>query len=219
MRAQAWAVLGATAVAILGLAGCAKPAGSLTGTRATPAQELGTVPAVATTPAPAPATTPAPAKPAVPSLTCAQLKNATLGSATVKYNGYPDGIPLADGSWSGEDGNTVTLTVCATGDLTGDGAVDGLAALKLDGGGTGKFYSIGAWRNVAGKPVFAALKDLDDRTPVQSIAIAAGKATVVYLTRNDGEPAAQISIRRTAVFTLSGATLTELSHTDVPYTP
>ena len=211
--------MSAVALAVLvSLAACGHSGGTSTGPTATPGQGLGAIPTTA--PAPAPATTPpAPTKAAAPALTCTQIRNAPLGSTAVKYNGYLDGIPLADGVWSGEDGNTVTLTVCATGDLDGDGAVDALGSVRLSSAGTGQFYTLAVWLNSAGHPTFTALKDLDDRTPVQTISIAAGKATVVYLTRHADEPMAQLSIKRTAIFKLSGATLTELSHSDVAYTP
>jgi hypothetical protein len=206
-----WAV----AVAVLvSLAGCGHATDSSTGPTATPGQGLGAIPTTA------PVTTPpAPTKAAVPALTCTQIRNAPLGSNALKYNGYVDGIPLSDGTWSGEDGNTVTLTVCATGDLNGDGAVDALGSVRLTSAGTGQFYTLAVWLNSAGDPLFTALKDLDDRTPVQTISIAGGKATVVYLTRHADEPMAQLSIKRTAIFKLSGSTLTELSHSDAPYTP
>jgi hypothetical protein len=217
MRTRTWAVAGLAVMALAGSTGCGHPGGSGTGTLPTSGQGLGTVPVASTTPA-AVKTTPAPLNTA-PALTCTQIRNSTLGSNAMKYNGYVDGIPLADGTWSGEDGNTVTVTVCATGDLDGDGAVDALASVMLSSAGTGRFYTLAVWLNADGKPVFAALKDIDDRTPVQSISIAAGKATVVYLTRHADEPMAQLSIKRTAIFKLSGSTLTEVSHSDVPYTP
>jgi len=214
-----WAVAAMAAAALVSSTACGHPGGSATGPTATPGQGLGSIPTTA--PAPAPVTTapPEPTKAVVPALTCTQIRNAPLGSNAVKYNGYLDGIPLSDGIWSGEDGNTVTLTVCATGDLNGDGAVDALGSVRLSNAGTGQFYTLAVWLNSAGHPSFTALKDLDDRTPVQTISIAAGKATVVYFTRHPDEPMAQLSIKRTAVFKLSGTTLTELGHSDAPYTP
>ena len=47
----------------------------------------------------------------------------------------------------------------------------------------------------------------------------AGKATVVYLTRTADVPMAGLNLKRTAIFQLSGGALTEVSHTDVSYTP
>lgn len=219
MRLRLWAST-AIAVATLGaMAACggdpAAPSSS-GGTTPPGTAGLGEAPTSApTTPAAKPSTT----KPAAPApLTCDKVRDATLGSATVKFNDY-DGIPLLDGIWSGEDGNSIAVKVCGVGDLNGDGAVDGLGAVELDAGGTGKFWSLAYWRNVSGSPVFSAVKDLGDRTPVQSIAISGNRATVVYLTRGDSDPMAAITIRRTAIFTVAGSTLTEASHTDEPYTP
>jgi hypothetical protein len=168
----------------------------------------------------APTTTPpAPPPAAVKALTCEQLKNTTLGSATVKYNEYNDGIPLSGGTWSGEDGFNVTFRECGIGDLNGDGAADGLASIVRNNGGTGQFYTLAYWRNAGGKPAFAALFELDDRTPVEKISIAGGKAKVTWLTRTDDFPLAGVNLRRTSVFTLVNGKLVEDSHTDAPYTP
>lgn len=175
-----------------------------------------TAPAKARTTAPS---TTAPVK-RVAALSCGQLGSAYLGSNTAKFNGYADPIPLLEGRWAGEDGVTVILqSACGIGDLTGDGAADALRALMLDGGGTGKFFSIVLWRNVNGKPAYVNLATLGDRTPIQNITISGQRATVVYLTRSDSAPMAELSIRRTAVYKLSGGSLVEVSHTDAPYKP
>ena len=159
------------------------------------------------------------ARPPVAALTCAQLRSAAVGSTTVSYNGYHDSIPLGDGHWSGEDGNTVDLQhPCGIGDLNGDGAADALGVVALTSGGTGTFFTLVAWRNAGGHPVCVAVADLGDRNPVRSVSIAGGRATVVYLTRTDDAPAAQVNLRRTAVYRLTGATLVETGHTDEPYT-
>jgi hypothetical protein len=89
--------LAATCLA-LGLAGCATGSKTSVGTG-----DLGTVPASApattsatppATPSTAPATSTAAAPPVAAPLTCTQLKSAEVGSKTVSYNGYHDGIPL-----------------------------------------------------------------------------------------------------------------------------
>ncbi|MEU1887682.1 hypothetical protein [Micromonospora sp. WMMD987] len=183
-------------------------------TSATPTPQ----PKSAATTAPAvSATTAAPVK---APLTCAHLAEARLGSSKVPYNGYPDYLPLADGQWSGEDGATVTLQKpCGIGDLDGDGAEDAVGAVAIKSGGTGTFYTLAAWRNSGGVPVFRALADLGDRTPVVSITVADGRATVVWLTRGPGRGMAELNIKRTSVYQLSGSKLTEAGHTDAPYNP
>lgn len=227
MRLRVWAST-AVAVAVVGLfAGCGKsgddtaapPApggggvGALGGAPSTSAGAGSPVVAVTTT------KPPVATKPATKALTCDQLRNAKLGSPTVKYNGYNDYIPLADGIWSGEDGVNVSLRECGLGDLDGDGAADGLASIVMNSGGTGQFYSLAYWRNVSGQPVFTALLDLDDRTPVEKITISGNRATVVILTRTPDLPAAAVNLRRTAIYKVSGAKLVEVSHTDTAYTP
>ncbi|NYF55587.1 hypothetical protein [Micromonospora purpureochromogenes] len=171
-------------------------------------------------PAPAQTLTAKPKPPAAPALTCKQLAGAQVGSAKVSYNGYPDYLPLTEGRWSGEDGATVLLQKpCGIGDLDGDGAADAVGVVALNGGGSGTFFTVLAWRNSGGKPAFRALADLGDRTPVLSVKVAGQQATVVWLTRSDGKSLAELDIRRTSTYQLSGTTLTEVGHTDAPYTP
>jgi hypothetical protein len=205
---------------LLGLAACGSSAKAGVGDLSS---------AVTLTPTPTPTVTPTVAPtptvtvtkavaPAVAPLTCAQLKTAAVGSTTIAYQGYHDSIPLSGGTWNGEDGNTVTLEEpCAIGDLDGDAAADAVGVVMLSSGGTGQFYTLAVWRNSHGSPVFTALADLDDRNPVQSISIADGKATVIYLTRTADAPMAEVNIKRTAVFALSGHHFTEVGRTDVPY--
>ena len=150
-------------------------------------------------------------------LTCAQLTSAKVGGTGVAYNGSTAAVPLVGGTATLADGGVVTLQApCGIGDLTGDGVADALGAVVLNGGGTGRFWSLVAWRSVGGVPVCAAVKDLDDRTPVTSITIAGNKATVVYETRKPTDSMAVLTIVRTVIFGLSGTTLVEVSHTDVP---
>ncbi|MGN9918091.1 hypothetical protein [Micromonospora palomenae] len=171
-------------------------------------------------PAPAETLTAKPKPPAAPALTCKQLAGAHVGSAKAPYNGYPDHLPLTEGRWSGEDGATVLLQKpCGIGDLDGDGAADAVGVVALNGGGSGTFFTVLAWRNSGGKPAFRALADLGDRTPVLSVKVAGQQATVVWLTRSDGRSMAELAIRRTSTYRLSGPTLAEVGHTDAPYTP
>ncbi|MEU5949260.1 hypothetical protein ABZ793_27370 [Micromonospora sp. NPDC047465] len=148
-------------------------------------------------------------------VTCLELRNTRIGSSRVRYRGYAAPIRLTAGRWADRDGTTVELQrPCAIGDLDGDGAGDAIGVVMLDGGGTGRFFTLAAWRNVGGEPDYQAQVDLGDRTPVESVSVRDGRATVVYLTRPADGPMAELSIRRTAVYQLRGTTLAELSHTD-----
>ncbi|HEY2795374.1 MAG TPA: hypothetical protein VGJ28_23640 [Micromonosporaceae bacterium] len=216
-----------SAALVLSAAACASSntsgASGLSAVPATTASPTATSPATASPTTANPtikqSATSAPTKTAPAALTCKALRYAQVGSKTVSYNGYHDSIPLGGGVWSGEDGTTVTLLKpCAIGDLNGDGIAEALGAVEATSAGTGQFYTLVVWRNVGGKPVFTALADLSDRNPVQTISIANGKATVVYLTRTDDAPMAVVNLKRTAVFKLSGHTFAVQSHTDVPYT-
>ncbi|SBT48598.1 hypothetical protein [Micromonospora auratinigra] len=167
-----------------------------------------------------PVVAPKPAPPKAPALTCTQLGGAQLGSAKVPFNGYPDYLPLLDGIWNGEDGATVELQKpCGIGDLDGDGSADAARAVLLRTGGVGQFWSVAFWHNSAGKPAYRSLVDLGDRNPVTAISVSGQRATVVWLTRSDGKSMAELDIERTSVYQLSGTTVTEVKHTDVPYTP
>ncbi|MGC4804015.1 hypothetical protein [Micromonospora sp. DT233] len=188
------------------------PAPATTGPAAAPAPGGGAT----STPPPAPAPPPK----QVPALTCQQLASAHVGSAEVPYLDYADYLPLTDGVWSGEDGDTVTLRKpCGIGHLDGDGAVDAVGTVSMNGGGSGTFFTLVVWRNVDGKPVYRTATELGDRTPVVSITVSGGKAKVVWLTRSADRSMAELNIRRTSVYRLSGTAFTEVSHTDAPYQP
>jgi hypothetical protein len=223
MRRAVKGWLGATVV-VLALAGCGHTgSGASAGGTGSPAPGVAGLSTIGSTPSAAPPSTPGPVAttskpPAVPALTCAQLRNAQVGSTTISYNGYHDSIPLGDGRWAGEDGATVLLqSPCGIGDLNGDGAKDAVGVVALSTGGTGNFYTLVVWRNAGGQPVCAAVADLGDRNPVVSISIAGQKATVVYLTRTDGTPMAAVNLKRTAIYTLSNGRFAEVSHADVAY--
>ncbi|WP_411112018.1 hypothetical protein [Streptomyces sp. c-19] len=156
-------------------------------------------------------------------LTCDQLRNAPLQGPSLRLPDAPEGaIAFTDGRWEG-DGVVIELQPqCGIGDVTGDPAADAVAAIKVTTGGTGRFYGLVTWRNEAGAPVPAAAASLGDRTPVVSIdasSPAARQVTVVHLTRGDAEPAAVVTIRRTAVYRVMEPAMTELRHSDAPYTP
>lgn len=221
-------------LALLGfLTACGGDSGAVSSATSTvtSSTEAPTAPAASTPAAVAPSSTPnapttkpvvapKPAPPKAPALTCKQLGGARLGSAKVPFNGYPDYIPLLDGIWNGEDGATVELQKpCGIGDLDGDGAADAVGTVLLRAGGTGRFWSVVFWHNSAGEPAYRSLVDLGDRNPVTSISVSGQRATVVWLTRSDGRSMAELDIRRTTVYQLSGTTVTEVEHTDAPYTP
>ncbi|MFJ5831723.1 hypothetical protein [Streptomyces sp. NPDC093089] len=156
-------------------------------------------------------------------LTCDGLRSAQLQTSTFRFPDAPEGtVAFTDGRWEG-DGVVIELQPqCGIGDMTGDPAQDAVAAVKVTTGGTGKFYGLVTWRNDAGTPVPVAAASLGDRTPVESIVVsspAPRRATVVYLTRGDSDPAAVVTIRRTAVYRVTEPAMTELGHTDAPYTP
>jgi hypothetical protein len=156
-------------------------------------------------------------------LTCDQLRNAELQNSSLRLPDAPEGdIALRDGRWEG-DGVVIELQPrCGIGNMTGDAAADAVGAIKVTSGGTGRFYALVTWRNDAGTPVPAAAAPLGDRTPVVSIDAAsppARQATVVYLTRRDTDPAAVVTVRRTADYRVMEPAMVEVRHSDAPYTP
>lgn len=153
-------------------------------------------------------------------MTCEMLKNTPVGGRGIDFFGYQDTIPLVDGRWSGEHGNTVELQKpCAIGDLDGDGDADALGVVSENGGGSGTFFALGAWLDEGGgTPVFVAVAPLGDRTPVKSIKIANGRAQVVYLTRDDDAPMSVLNIERTGTYQLiANNELAEIGYVDKPY--
>ncbi|WP_159765950.1 hypothetical protein [Streptomyces sp. HM190] len=194
----------------------------------TPARTPGSPKKTPGTPTKAPSATPS-SKPSggggggAKALTCAQLQNASLDGGGLEGYGIA-GASLSGGRWEGPDGVVIELQPqCAVGDITGDGAADAVGALKISTGGTGRFYTLVTWRNDGGTPVPAATAELGDRTPVVSVDFpSAGpprQVTVVYRTRGDDDPAAVVTLTRTAVYEVSGASMVELHHSDAPYTP
>ncbi|WP_225801753.1 hypothetical protein [Streptomyces sp. NK15101] len=176
---------------------------------------------------PSPTTSKKPTKPgedpSAGALTCDQLRSAALQTPSFRFPDAPDGtVAFTDGRWEG-DGVVIELQPqCGIGDMTGDPAEDAVAAVKVTTGGTGKFYGLVTWRNDSGTPVPVAAASLGDRTPVVSIDVsspAPRQATVVYLTRGDSDPSAVVTIRRSAVYRVTEPTMTELHHSDTPYTP
>jgi hypothetical protein len=155
-------------------------------------------------------------------LTCDQLRNAELQNSSLRLPDAPEGtIALRDGRWEG-DGVVIELQPqCGIGNMTGDAAADAVGAIKVTAGGTGRFYALITWRNDAGTPVPAAAASLGDRTPVVSVDVSppARQATVVYLTRRDSDPAAVVTLRRTADYRVMEPAMVEVRHSDAPYTP
>ena len=218
-RVRLWSITVIAGTLVLGMAGCGTSKVRSQGTLGTPqivaASSPASIPSSTPTTPPATPKTSTPSAPAKP-LTCAQIKFGEVGSTTISYNGYHDSIPLGGGVWSGEDGNTVTLAdQCGIGDLTGDGAKDAVGVVALSSGGTGTFSTLVVWKNVNHSPKFWALSDLDDRTPVISIAIAGQVATVKYCTRTPDAPMAEVNITRTATYKLTNHSFTETGHSDV----
>ncbi|HSY00328.1 MAG TPA: hypothetical protein VLG91_23530, partial [Streptomyces sp.] len=172
------------------------------------------------TPAPKPSDT---AADGAEALTCEQLQNASLEGGGLEGYGVSEAA-LSGGRWEGADGVVIELQPqCAIGDVTGDSAPDAVGALKISTGGTGRFYSLVTWRNDDGTAVPAAVAELGDRTPVVSIDIPSAGAlrqvTVVYLTRGDDDPAAVVTLTRTAVYEVIEPAMVELHHSDAPYSP
>lgn len=208
-------------VMVLSLAGCGgddAPSGSGSvgdaPSSAAASSAAAPAPAVTTAAAPAPA-------PAAAALTCGQLAGAPVATAAIHLADYDTApVVLAGGKFTGSDASTVVLQpACGIGDLTGDGAADALGVVKINFGGTGQFWTLVAWSNNGGSPQLAGTRGLGDRNPVTDITVAGQRATVVYLTRTDDVPMAGVNIKRTAVYQLAGGSLTEVSHSDAPYTP
>lgn len=153
----------------------------------------------------------------VAALTCKQLETAWLGSAEQPYNGYRDPIRLRDGLWSGEDGVVVQLQwPCATGELTGDDAVDAVVPVLMDGGGTGKFWQLAVFRNVKAQPAYLTMTEIGDRTPIEQLSVSGRQVRVQFLMRPEDPSSSVDVVRRTTTYRLDGDRLVATGHTDAP---
>ena len=178
-------------------------------TSAGPAATSGPPPATA---GPPPATSAAPA-----ALSCASVRSA---SVYARYNPYnlagEDGLDLVDGVWTGPGGLSVAVQApCAVGELVaGAGPAAVVAFLSMTAGTTGRYWAMASCRPDGGHVYCSPVLQLDDREPIESIAIADRRITLVYLTRTPDVPPVGLNIRRTAIYVWGGDTVHEVSHTD-----
>lgn len=185
--------------------------------------EVGTAPTTAgaatTTAAPVPTTSGSHVIPAG----CPRLRDLVVGTPEIPLADFePELVQLADGHYTSPHGATVELQdPCAVGDLDGDGSADAVGVVQINGGGTGRFFSVVVWLGAGGDELnLATSLALGDRNPVRELSTAAdGTLTVVYLTRTDDVPMAEVNVKRTAGYHLTDAGLVEDSHTDEPYNP
>jgi hypothetical protein len=168
------------------------------------------------------APSPSKAPPVAAAPTCAQVRNAMVRGVLDPYYAFgADGAPLAEGAFSGEDGLVLAVQQpCATGELgadVGNVTVGTIMSSIVDT--TGRYWGLMLCTRGTSRAQCVVHVILDDRDPIESLAITDRKLTVVYLTRGSGEGMAGVSIRRTAVYTAVGASIREQSRTDAPYTP
>ncbi|MEV4416172.1 hypothetical protein [Catellatospora sp. NPDC049609] len=176
-------------------------------------------PSAAASPA---AASPIPQAPVNKVPTCAQVKDAMVRGSIDPYGAFgADGAPLTEGIFGGEDGLVLAVQeACTTGDLGGKiGKVTVGTIMSSLVDTTGRWWGVMLCVKPGDRAQCTVHFVLDDRDPIESVSIAGHKLTVVYLTRPDDAGSAAVSVRRTAVYGVSGTTLTELSHTDTPYTP
>ncbi|BCJ74752.1 hypothetical protein CS0771_42960 [Catellatospora sp. IY07-71] len=176
-------------------------------------------PSAAASPA---AASPSPKAPVNKVPTCAQVKEAMIRGSIDPYDAFgADGAPLTEGIFSGEDGLVLAVQqACTTGDLGGKlGKVTVGTIMSSYVDTTGRWWGVMLCVKPGSRAQCTVHFALNDRDPIESVSIAGHKLTVVYLTRPDDAGSATVAVRRTAVYGVSGSTLTELSHTDAPYTP
>jgi hypothetical protein len=165
---------------------------------------------------------PSPAVPVAKAPTCAEVKEGMVTGLVDPYYAYgKDGAPLTEGIFGGEDGLTLAVQApCATGVLGGEiGNVTVGTIMSSIADTTGRYWAVMLCRKPADRAACVVQFILDDRDPIESVAVADGKLKLVYLTRPADGAAASVAVRRTAIYKVNGAILQEESRTDTPYTP
>lgn len=155
--------------------------------------------------------------------TCPEVKDAMVRGLVDPYYAFgDDGAPLTEGMFSGEDGLVLAVQEpCATGDLGGEiGNVTVGTIMSSVVDTTGRYWGVMLCVKPAERAQCSVHFVLNDRDPIQSVAVGDQKLTLTYLTRPDDGAAAAVSIERTAVYGVGGGSvLKELSRSDVPYIP
>ncbi|WP_155373482.1 hypothetical protein [Catellatospora vulcania] len=179
-------------------------------------------PSAVTVLSPSPEASPSAAAPAKPTPTCAEVKEAMVRGLIDPYYAFgDDGAPLTEGMFSGEDGLVLAVQQpCATGDLGGEiGAVTVGTIMSSVVDTTGRYWGVMLCAKPGDRAQCVVHFVLGDRDPIESVAVAGKKLTLVYLTRPADAGSAVVSVKRTAVYFADGSILKEESHTDAPYTP
>jgi len=137
------------------------------------------------------------------------------------YQGiFTEPVTLTGGVYQGEPfvaggASRPTLTLLpemtAFGDLTGDGAGDGVAVLVENSGGSGSFVYLAAVASLDGAPINVATLLLGDRVRVESVTISGGAIEVVAGTFAENDPMCCPSQRTRTVYRLEQGTLVQIS--------
>jgi hypothetical protein len=146
------------------------------------------------------------------------VRSASVYAPYSPYNlAGEGGLDLVDGVWTGPGGLSVAVQApCAVGELVaGAGPTAVVAFMSMTAGTTGRYWAMATCRPDGGHVYCSPMLRLDDREPIESIAIADRRITLVYLTRRSTDPPVALTIRRTAVYVVGGDTVHEVSHTDV----
>ena len=142
-----------------------------------------------------------------PSLTMAQLKNATYlvdGDKIKLKNGSYQAGTIAEANYL-----LVNFDTAALGDLNNDGKNDAAVIYFYNGGGSGSFVVLAAMINQDGNPVQVASEDLGDRTVVKSISIQGGKIILNLLVHGPKDSMAEPTVKQTRTYRLAGDKLVQ----------
>lgn len=165
---------------------------------------------------------PSAAAPVAAAPTCAEVKGAMVRGVLDPYHAFgDDGAPLAEGMFSGEDGLVLAVQQpCVTGVLGGEiGNVTVGTIMSSVVNTTGRYWAVALCGKPAERAQCVVQFVLDDRDPIESVAIQDQKLILVYLTRPTDAAAATVAVRRTTIYVAAGKALKEESRADAPYTP
>jgi hypothetical protein len=145
-------------------------------------------------------------------LTVEQIKNSPFYIRGWEDETQGEWVQLHDGRYSRtnpDDQLFLEMHQIVLGHLSASRTKDAAVIYGVNYGGTGNFYILSVLANDQGRPKNIAQAELGDRVKINSLAIKSGKITIDMITHGPHDPACCPSVKKIAVYTLSGNKLVE----------